>query len=183
MYKITIISSSVRTDKKSNRVALYLKNYITENKLAAVTLVDLSTYQFPVFEERLKFIKNPSKDMLAFAEIIKLSDGIVMVSPEYNGSFPASLKNAIDLLYEEWHHKPIGIATVSSGPFGGINAFTGLLFTLIKIRAIIVPSHFPATVVDKNFDENGVATDKEATDKRAAGFLKEILFLVEKLGN
>ncbi len=175
MAKISIISASVRTGRNSHRVALYFKNYLTEQKAATTEIIDLMEYNFPLFEERLKFQKDPSKKVLEFAEKIKASDGIIIVTPEYNGSFPASLKNVIDLLLEEWLHKPIAIATVSSGPFAGTQCITSLQFCLWKMKAWIVTEHYAVAKVQDAYDEAGKAIDKECTDKRAALFVNELL--------
>ncbi|MHA5284041.1 NADPH-dependent FMN reductase [Corynebacterium sp. CQ3829_602738] len=53
----------------------------------------------------------------AWAEKIASYDGFVFVTPEYNHSVPAALKNAVDLLYAEWNNKAIGF--VSYGSAGG----------------------------------------------------------------
>ena len=183
MKHITILSASVREGAKSPRVARYFKQYIESNNLATVSILDLAEYNFPIFTERLRLQKNPSEKTIDFAEKIKSADAILIVTPEYNGGYPASLKNVTDLLYDEWKHKPIGISMVSAGPFAGTQVITSLLFTLWKIGATMVPAMFPVATIEKSFDENGNATDKEATDKRAAAFLKELLWYTEKLSN
>ena len=179
MPHIAIISSSVRVNRKSHWVALYFKNYIIENNLATVEILDLNEYQFPLFDERLRFQINPTQQVLDFASKIKNADGVIIVTPEYNGGYPASLKNAIDLLYDEWHRKPIAISTVSDGIFGGTQVITSLQFSLWKIRAWTVPAMFPVPKVDKSFDEQGNALDKVAIDKRAKLFLEELLWCME----
>ena len=179
MPHIAIISSSVRTGRNSNRVALYFKDYLEINNLATVEFIDLNEYRFPVFDERLRFQKNPSVEMLDFADKIKLADGVLIITPEYNGGYPASLKNVIDLLYDEWYRKPIAISTVSNGIFGGSQVITSLQFSLWKIRAWTVPAMFPVPSIQKSFDENGNATDKEATDKIAAAFIAELCWCME----
>lgn len=179
MPNIAIISSSVRTGRASHRVALYFKSYLQTNNLSTVEILDLNEYQFPVFDERLKFQQDPSKEMLDFAGKIKNADGVIIVTPEYNGGYPASLKNVVDLLYDEWYRKPVAIATVSNGMFGGTQVITSLQFSLWKIRAWTVPAMFPVPKVQDAFDENGVPADQAATDKRAAGFINELLWCVE----
>ena len=175
MQHIAIISSSVRRERKSHNVALYFKNYLEENNLASAELLDLKEYNFPIFEDTIKTLQNPSEKVLDFAKKIKSADGIIIVTPEYNGGFPASLKNAIDVLYDEWHGKPISISTVSSGVFGGSQALVSLQFTLWKIGAWTVTNMFPVSNVEKTFDENGKALDKVTTDKLAAAYIKELL--------
>src|SRR5437763_395771 len=119
MNRIAIISASVRTGRNSHRVALFLRNFMKENKLAEPEILDLNEYHFPLFDERLRYQKDPDPSFIQFAEKIKSSDGVIIVTPEYNGGYPASIKNAIDLLTAEWHHKPVAISTVSNGGFGG----------------------------------------------------------------
>jgi NAD(P)H-dependent FMN reductase len=172
---ISIISASVRTGRNSHRAALYFQEYLTERKLAEAEILDLKAYNFPIFEDKLKAQKDPSIQVLDFADKIKKSDGIIIVTPEYNGGYPASLKNAVDLLYEEWHGKPISICTASAGDFGGSQVLVQLQSILWKIGAWTVTSVFPIPRVQKAFEENGAPADKAPTDKLTHVFLKKLL--------
>ena len=175
MKNISIISSSIRSDRKSHNVALYLQDYISENKLANAEILDLKKYNFPIFEERLKFLSKPSDSLLEFAEKINTADAIIIVSPEYNGSLPASLKNVIDVLYDEWQNKPIALSTVSSGIFGGNQCLTHLQFILWKMKASVIQANFPIPIVEKSIDDSGIAINKKELDSRAEVFLKALL--------
>ena len=179
MIHIAIISSSVRTGRNSHRVALYFQNYLTTNNLATAEIIDLNEYQFPIFDERLRLQPDPSPSLLDYAARVTKADGIIIVTPEYNGGYPASLKNAIDVLYKEWHRKPIAISTASDGIFGGTQVITSLQWSLWKIRAWTVPAMFPVPKVQEAFDEHGVPADKVGVDKRAAGFTGELLWCIE----
>jgi NAD(P)H-dependent FMN reductase len=179
MPHIAIISSSIRTGRKSHRVALFFKNYLEVNRKATAEILDLLEYNFPLFEERLKFQKIPSPAALDFSGKIKSADGIIIVTPEYNGGYPASLKNILDLLYDEWHHKPVAISTVSNGPFGGTQVITVLQFSLWKMKAWLVPATFPVSQVHETFDENGDPKEKSLTEKRAGNFIHELLGYIE----
>lgn len=181
MKKIAIISASVREGAKSPRVARYFKRYLEDNQLAQADIIDLAAYQFPVFTERLRFQQQPAAATLEFAERIRAVDAVLIVTPEYNGGYPASLKNVIDLLIDEWKRKPIAISMVSAGPFAGTQVITSLLFTLWKIGATMVPAMFPVPLVEKSFDEEGHPSDKEATDKRAGIFVSELLWFTTQL--
>jgi NAD(P)H-dependent FMN reductase len=176
---IVILSASVRTGRNSHRVALFLKNYIEANKLGTVQLADLMEYQFPVFSERLKFQKDPLPKAVEFANQIKAADGVIIVTPEYNGGYPASLKNAVDLLTDEWKRKPVAIATVSAGGFAGMQVITSLQFSLWKIQAWTVPAMFPTAKISESYDEAGNPADKAGTEKRAKAFLDELLWCIE----
>jgi NAD(P)H-dependent FMN reductase len=179
MNRIAIISASVRTGRYSHRVALFLRNFLEENKLAEPEILDLNELNFPLFEERLKYQKDPDPSVTQFAEKIKSSDGVIIVTPEYNGGYPASIKNAIDLLTDEWYHKPVAISTVSNGGFGGSQALVALHFVLWKIGAIMVPAMFPVPEIHKTFDEYGIPSDKEKTERRASNFINELLWGIE----
>lgn len=179
MPHIVIISSSVRTGRNTHRVALFFEQYIAANNLATTEILDLKTYHFPVFEERLKHQQNPSEQVLKFADKIREADGVIIATPEYNGGYPASLKNVVDLLYEEWYRKPIGLVTVSAGPFGGTQVMVSLQFTLWKIRAWVVPAMFPVVKVERTYQEDGTPTDKAASEKHAKRFLDELLWCIE----
>lgn len=122
MANIKIISASIRDGKKSDRVALYLKNYITANNLAEAEVLDLSKYNFPLFTERFKFLKEVSSELSEFVGKVNHADAVIIVTPEYNGGYPAALKNIIDVLVDEWKHKPVAISTVSSGRLAALKA-------------------------------------------------------------
>ena len=179
MPQIAIISSSIRPDRNSHRVALYFQNYLMENNIAITEMLDLQKYNFPIFDNRLSSQENPTPDMLSFASEISKADGIIIVTPEYNGGYPASLKNVIDFLYNEWKGKPIALSTVSMGNFGGSQVITSLQFTLWKIGALTVPVMFAIPNVTEKFDELGTPKDKPVIDKLAAAFIKELLWCIE----
>ncbi len=179
MKRIEIISSSVRKGRQSHRVALFFKKYLEQNRLASAEILDLDSYRFPIFEERLRLQEAPPDNAIEFAARVKESDGIIIVTPEYNGGYPASIKNVIDLLYDEWHRKPVAISTVSDGNYGGSQVIMSLQFTLWKMRAWTVPARFPVPNVDENFDEQGNITGRPSVEKRAKSFIDELIWCIE----
>ena len=178
MPHIAIISASVRTGRASHRVALFFKRFLEGGNLSTAEILDLQAYRFPVFEERLKYQTEPSAAVLDFASRIKNADGVIIITPEYNGGYPASLKNVIDLLYEEWHRKPVAISTVSDGGFGGTQVITSLQFTLWKMRAWTVPALFPVPFCLKAFKEDGHVVEP-TLEKRATNFVNELLWCIQ----
>jgi NAD(P)H-dependent FMN reductase len=149
------------------------------NNIATAEILDLKAYNFPLFDERLKYQKTPTAETLEFAAKIKSADGVIIVTPEYNGGYPASLKNVTDLLYDEWYHKPVAISTVSDGIFGGSQVITALQFSLWKIRAWTVTAMFPVSKVLDSFSEDGTPIEKTEVDKRASRFINELLWCIE----
>ena len=179
MLQIAIISPSVRRGRLSHRAALYFRNFLEENGVASAEILDLDRYRFTLFDERLKYQDSPSAEMTDFAERIRNSDGVIIITTEYNGGYPASLKNAIDLLWAEWQRKPVALAGVSNGNFGGTQALQALQFVLWKIGAWTVPLSFPIPYIDKTFDENGVPADKPAMDKRAWILVEKLILFIK----
>lgn len=179
MSHIVILSASVRDGRMSHRVSLHLQQSIAAAEAHSVDLIDLDEQNFPLFSERLKFLSDPAPEVTAFAERIRKADGVIIVTPEYNGSFPASLKNVIDLLTEDWRKKPMGLCTVSSGGFGGSQCLVSLLFTLWKIKAWVVPGPLQVPVVKDNFQEDGTANDQEAWARRTKVFLTDLEWAME----
>jgi NAD(P)H-dependent FMN reductase len=179
MPHIAIISASVRLKRNSHRVALYLSHFLEEKQLASASILDLAEYNFPVFTERLRLQPEPAAEIVAFAEKIKSADGVIIVTPEYNGGYPASLKNVIDLLYDEWRRKPVAFATVSAGSFGGMNVITSLQYSLWKMQAWTVPALYPVPKIAEAFNEQGEPLDKMATDKRTTRFIDELMWCIE----
>lgn len=147
--------------------------------MATTEILDLKECNFPIFDERLSKQKNPGEHVLEFAEKIRLSDGIIIVTPEYNGGYPASLKNVIDLLYDEWKQKPISLATVSSTVFGGSQVIVQLQSILWKIGAWTVPAPLCISKVQEAFDESGNAKDTIEMNKRTDAFMKELIWCVD----
>jgi chromate reductase len=114
---------------------------------------------------------------------IRASDGVVIVTPEYNFSIPGGLKNAIDWLSRgssplKW--KRVGIMGASDGPIGTARSQYQLRQTLQSQEAIVMPRPeiFVGTAHEK-FDTEGNLTD-EATLKRLGKWLKAFAEWVEK---
>jgi len=183
MQKLVIISSSIRDGRKSHRVALYVLDFIRQNTIADVEMLDLREYAFPLFHERLKYQESPLPEVIEFAEKVRSADGVIIVTPEYNGGYPASLKNVIDLLTDDWSRKPVAFVPVSDGPFGGSQVVTSLQFTLWKIGAITVPGPLRIPDVINAFDDSGTPSDKPAMDKRTAALINQLLRFIESKKN
>lgn len=179
MAHICIISSSIRRERFSHRAALYLADILSNQYNAEVQILDLLQYNFPLFEERLKYLKAPPPEALDFADKVRNADGLILVVPEYNGGYPASIKNIIDLLTDEWRKKPVAFAVVSNGQFGGSQVIFALQFSLWKIMALTVSPAFRISDIETSIDENGVPANKAMMDKKASSTIRELLWHIE----
>lgn len=179
MDKLCIIVTSVRNGRESHKAALYLRNLLNEQYKVAVEMLDLKKLNFPIFDERLKYLESTSPEITGFAETVKEADGVILVVPEYNGGYPASVKNIIDLLTDEWRKKPVAFVSVSNGPFAGSQAIFALQFSLWKIRALTVSPALRIAHIETSIDENGVPVDRVDLDKKAASTINELLWFIE----
>ena len=125
MTKIAIILGSTRPNRKGAAVADWV-NKLAADRAASYDLIDLRDVDLPFLDEGTppsmgKYEHDHTK---AWAERIDEYDGYVFVTPEYNHSTSAALKNAIDYLYAEWNDK--ACAFVGYGSLGGARSIEHL---------------------------------------------------------
>lgn len=180
MKKIAIISSSVRDGRLSHRVALFLQKYAAERLGVETDLLDLREYDFPIFHERYANLAEKPAGLEDFAERFKAADGILIVSPVYNASYPAALKNAIDVFVKEWVQKPSLVVSVTYGTTPGIATVQKLQNLLMKLGARVAAPVYTVLQAGVDFDEDGTPHDPERIQKYAAAPLDELKWLVDK---
>jgi len=122
MLKIAIITGSTRPGRQSPTVAQWVYDLATARKEASFEIVDIADYDLPLLDEPLPpALGNYTKDHTKrWAATIASFDGYIFVTPEYNHSAPAALKNALDFLNAEWANKAAGF--VSYGGALGVRA-------------------------------------------------------------
>ena len=105
----------------------------------------------------------------------------MIVAPEYKNGYPGSLKNAFDYLPAGiLRRKPIGIVTVSSGGFGGLNCLAQLRLVCLAMGGVPIPVAFPVSRVDEAFDEPGALRDPKLA-ARVGPFLDELIWYTRAL--
>ncbi len=179
--KIAVISGSTRRGRMTPNIAHFITKALKNHDLITeVILLDIAKYDFPVMKERLQYLENPPEGMKEFSQYLIESDGIIIVSPEYNGSFPGSLKNTLDYFYKEYGKKPIGIVTVSAGKFSGVNMSHDLLKLILKVRAFPLPTTLMIGEVNKAVDELGNVID-ERFIKSSKRFILDFIWFTEAI--
>ncbi|CCH30698.1 NAD(P)H-dependent oxidoreductase [Actinosynnema sp. NPDC047251] len=98
---IAVIIGSTRQGRVGDAIGRWAAEIAGGRADVEVELVDLADYEFPA-----SYPDQPTAAMRRFVGRVAWADGFVVVTPEYNRSFPASLKQAIDFAYDEWHAKP-----------------------------------------------------------------------------
>ena len=149
--KIGIIVGSSREGRVSLDIAKWVKEIAVKNLSAQFELVDVKDYRLPMLGESAD--QGPT---LNWNNKLKELDGFIFVTPEYNHSITASLKNAIDHAYENWFNKAAGI--VSYGFGGGARAAEHLRGILGAVAVADVQTHPMISMVtdfkDKKFSPN-----------------------------
>jgi NAD(P)H-dependent FMN reductase len=104
--RIAVIVGSTREGRAADAVARWFLDRAAARRGVDVEVLDLAGFDFP---QHYPQVATPQ--MTSFTAAIDRADGYVVVTPEYNRSFPASLKQAIDYAYDEWHAKPVGFVS------------------------------------------------------------------------
>ena len=71
-----------------------------------------------------------------FCATVERADGLIIVAPEYNHSFPGLLKHVLDTNLKEYIHKAVGVCGVSAGPFGGARMIQSLVPVLRELGLV-----------------------------------------------
>jgi NAD(P)H-dependent FMN reductase len=173
---IPILLGSVRRNRQSPKVALWLHRRLTAEGISS-ELLDLEELALPIMEERLRMRDDSPEAVSRLSEAVASGDGLVIVTPEYNNGYPGVLKNALDYLLPELKRKPVGIVTVSAGGFGGISCLAQLRLVLLAMGAAPIPASLPVSRVGQSFSDEGPTDDDVAG--RADRFLAELRWWTE----
>jgi NAD(P)H-dependent FMN reductase len=167
MTKIGIILASTRPGRNGEQVATWVRDHAAQRTDAEFDLVDLLDHPLPHLDEprpamwgdyRHEHTKQWSARIAAF-------DGYVIVTPEYNGSAPGVLIEALDYLFAEWNDKAVGF--VSYGVVGGARAveqlrtLCGTLQMAVVGRQVMLPfaSDFEGMTVFKPTERSTASLD------------------------
>lgn len=175
MLHITILYGAIRQGRQSLRVARAIRDALQQSGQAEVTFIDIKDYELPVMEQRLKDMAQPPQSLLTISKAINTADGLVLVTPEYNGSYSGAFKNMIDYFTKEYDKKPMAIAVASDGRLGGINASHHLQHLVLSIGGLPMPYFLLTPQVQEAYDAAGhPVTEKAKTDLKH--FISEVLW-------
>jgi NAD(P)H-dependent FMN reductase len=163
MTKIAVVVGSTRQGRQTDKLAKWVGNEL--GKIAEVEILDLRDYPMPFMDEPISPRFNPDRQPDAqtkkWLDKVVGFDGYAFVTPEYNRSTSAVLKNAIDVLDHQIEKKPV--ALFGHGSSGGAQAIANLRMALPGVGAVTVPQAlFFTDRVGEAIDEAGVlAADLE----------------------
>jgi NAD(P)H-dependent FMN reductase len=183
--RLNVIIASTRPGRVGDQVGAWFAGVARSSSEFDVHVVDLAEIGLPMLDEPVSAadaIEYHNEYTRRWSAVTAAADAFVVVTPEYNRGYPASIKNALDYLYEEWHHKPV--AFVSYGmTSGGLRAAAQLTEVVTGLGMVPV-SHGVVVRLRETVDADGVfvpttqlanaATDTLAELWRVAGALTTI---------
>ena len=166
--RILVFSGSTRKDslnKKLARVAVES----ARKAGAEVTYVDLIDYEMPLYDGDYEDIHGLPEAASRLRKLFIDHDGLIISTPEYNGSLPAVLKNTIDWLSRKQGDEPplacfrgktALLLAASPGALGGIRCLAHLNTILSGIQVMVLPEMKSVPKAHEKFDEQGNLIDK-----------------------
>lgn len=118
---IAVLIGTTRAQRQSDRVAQYVADFGRRLPGVEIMLVDPAEFDFPGDGN------DPEGKDPRYSEITARADAFFIVTPEYNHSFPGSLKRMLDSELSNYNHKPVAFAGVSNGGWGGVRAVEALV--------------------------------------------------------
>ncbi|MFC6067927.1 MULTISPECIES: NADPH-dependent FMN reductase [Streptomyces] len=137
--KLAVVIGSVRENRLGAKVGDWFVRQATQHPDVEVDVIDVIDHPLPLaipgFGQELDAATQQIKD--GITPRIEAADAFVVITPEYNHSFPASLKNAIDWHLSEWAAKPVGLVSYG-GMGGGLRAAEHLRQVFAEVHAMTI---------------------------------------------
>jgi len=176
---ISIIYGSVREDRQGIKAARYVEKRLRKRD-AVVHFIDPLEYKLPLLEKMYKLYEKgeaPGR-MEELSGILNGSDGILIVTGEYNHSVPPALKNLLDHFQHEYYFKPAAISSYSGGPFGGVRAAVHMRQILGELGMATISTTLPFPKVNNLFDDN-LEPKNDIVEPSTKQFLDEFFWYIE----
>ena len=173
--RVALIVGSVRKSRFTSTVAGWFDARITERADLDSDIIDLA--EVPLRAGGPSYEPEP-EDVAALAETaprLAAAEAFVVVTPEYNHSFPAALKNFIDWHLTEWHAKPVGFVS-HGGLSGGLRAVEQLRPVFAELHAVTIRETVSFHGGAANFDAAGQPKDSVACTGAAKVMLDQLLW-------
>jgi len=171
MTKLLVIAGSTRTAALSKKLARALCA-LAQGAGHEATFVDLREYAMPLYDGDLEDQQGMPEGAQRLWALVKAHDAVLVVTPEYNSSLPAVLKNALDWTSRPnaaapgascWKGKVAAILGSSPGALGGLRALVHLRQVLMNLGVLVLTEQFALGHADKAFTPEGALLDAKHT--------------------
>jgi NAD(P)H-dependent FMN reductase len=163
--RLAVIIGSTRHGRFGPTVAGWFVQQAAKRADLDIDVVDLATANLP---QTLTDADEPTPAAVAvLAPRLAAADAFAVVTPEYNSSFPAPLKTALDWYYEEWHAKPVAIVAYGRET-GGLYATAQLRQVFTELQAVAIrntvtlPCYWEQFAADGSWPRSGSGYDAAA---------------------
>ena len=161
--KIGIIVGSLRKGSFTRSIANELKAQLPEGYEGKF----LDIAQLPLFDQDYEAEGATPESYVHFRKEVEACDAFIFATPEYNRSFPAAIKNALDVASRpygssKWNGKPAAVVSVSPGAIGGFGANHHLrqVLTFLNVQPVQQPEAYIGSVMGL-LDENGKVKNED----------------------
>ena len=174
---LVIMIGSTREGRFGDTVGRWFAAEAASHGDYSVDLIDLADTELPP-THRAK----PTPQVDAFRARLAAADAFVIVTPEYNHSYPASLKHAIDQGHVEWMAKPVGFVSYG-GTTGGVRAIEHLRHVFAELHAATIRDYVCFPRARRQFDPEGRPVDPDGPRAAAGIMLDRLAWWAEALRN
>jgi NAD(P)H-dependent FMN reductase len=171
---IPLILGTARQGRQSEHAARVVFEQTKSRAGVETEFIDVRTLTMR-FDDAGEQMKDPK-----FSATIDRCDGLIIVAPEYNHSFPGLLKHALDMNLKEYIHKAVGICGVSAGPLGGARMIESMLPVMRELGLVTIFEDVNFGNVGTLFDERGDLLDENFV-RRIDKFLNELIWMARVL--
>lgn len=175
MPTLLIVIGSTRPGRAGGAVAEWFTQRARQAGSFEVDVADLAEINLPFLDEpnhpRLR--QYTHAHTRRWSARVEAADAVVFVTPEYNHSFPATLKNALDFLHHEWQYRPAGFVSYG-GVSAGTRAALALRAVLSALRMYLVADAVNVPFFTQFLDDEGRVQPNEVMEQAADALLAEL---------
>jgi NAD(P)H-dependent FMN reductase len=168
--RIAVIIGSTRMGRVGDAIARWFVDRAKQRDDLELDVLDLAEFDFPA-----RYPEEVTAEMNRFTGSIDRADGFVVVTPEYNRSFPASLKQAIDYGYDEWHAKPVGFVSYGCRSRGHY-AVEGLRVVFTELHTVCVRDEVSIDLMDVTLRPDGSPRHVDGLEPTVTVMLDQLLW-------
>lgn len=153
--KILVVLGTGRDGRMSERVFKRAVDIISKRKDIEPILFDVKDHS----SSKTIASWEVNEKTKIWKDLVLETDGLFVISPEYNHSYPGELKILIDSAFKEYVKKPVILCGVSDGNFAGVRVIDAMRSLFSYLGMIVIPTVVPVSKVDENFLEDGTVKD------------------------
>lgn len=182
MLNIKIIIGSTRPSRFGPQPAEWILKLAEKQTQAQFELIDLEKQNLPLLDEPVpplqhQYLHDHTKQ---WAKVIDNSDGFIFITPEYNHSMSAALKNAIDFVAKEWNYKPVAFVSYGADA-GGTRAVEHLRSVAGYLKMYDIADQIMLTDYWTKLDDQGKYQFTEEQTQKAETLIEQIVFWSQQM--